>query len=276
MQEYKITPKELCHNVKKKDSKSLCRVFHTGRQSPNIEMHPKHGSTAFDGRNLPHSTPLTIPKADGSTGPGSRSECQVKKSDEETGLLTVAERFTDPPAENLHELDCILGGDYLELHDLANPNSPSSSSDNSSCLSLTSEECFDTLALLQDLEDGNNKDLPKKDSSFKLNVSASVRPNEVVMPPATLGSLISGCGSKLPVERTQSVSASKEKFIERRVPEHAAVKRLKANHINGGTSNFSNVAESSSTAKPVSEGQTEPVVVRMKKLKKKYLCFMPF
>ena len=77
------------------------------------------------------------------------------------------------------------------------------------------------------------------------------------------------------MERTQSVSASKEKFIERRVPEHA-VKRLKANHINGGTPNFSNVAESSSTAKPVSKGQTEPVVGRMKKLKKKYLCFMPF
>ncbi|CAK9167748.1 unnamed protein product [Ilex paraguariensis] len=29
------------------------------------------------------------------------ARAMVKKSDEETGLLTVAERFTDPPAENL-------------------------------------------------------------------------------------------------------------------------------------------------------------------------------
>lgn len=93
----------------------------------------------------------------------------------------MADRLEDLPIESLAELDYILRGDYMELDDLlVDPESPSSSSDNTSCLSFTSEECFDALALLKDLEQG-------KETSFKYTASASAKPREVVMHPPTLG-----------------------------------------------------------------------------------------
>ncbi|XWS14617.1 hypothetical protein CRYUN_Cryun35bG0024600 [Craigia yunnanensis] len=44
------------------------------------------------------------------------------------------------------------GGDFLELQDLDNP-AYSSSSENSSDMSISLDECFDSMAFLQDLED---------------------------------------------------------------------------------------------------------------------------
>jgi len=90
-----------------------------------------------------------------------------------------------------HWLDYFSRDDYLELSDLDKPLSPyldnpalsSSSSENSSCVSRSSGECFDSLALLQDLETENSQ----KDAGCKFSVCASHRPNEVVVLPATSG-----------------------------------------------------------------------------------------
>ncbi|KAL9993403.1 hypothetical protein Hdeb2414_s1034g00975301 [Helianthus debilis subsp. tardiflorus] len=54
--------------------------------------------------------------------------------------------------ENSSDMDCILCGDYIELNDLIDPGSRSSSSANSSCLTVTSDEYFDSMALLQELD----------------------------------------------------------------------------------------------------------------------------
>jgi hypothetical protein len=102
----------------------------------------------------------------------------------------MTEIVPDPWLENLHEMG-YPGDDFLELLDLDDPVSPyldnpassSSSSENSSCLTISSGECFDSLALLQDLEPENSQ----KDAGCKFSVSASHRPNEVVMLPATSG-----------------------------------------------------------------------------------------
>lgn len=83
-------------------------------------------------------------------------------------------------------LECVLNGDFLELDDLGDPQSPSSSSDNSSHPTFTSDEWFDSVALLRDLKD-ENIEQQGKGASFKYTVSTSVKPNEVVMCPATLG-----------------------------------------------------------------------------------------
>lgn len=83
--------------------------------------------------------------------------------------------------------DILYMGDYLELDDLADGESRSSSSDNTSCVTVSSEECFDSLALLQDIEDDFNRQEQGKDANFKFSVAASARPTEVVMRPANLG-----------------------------------------------------------------------------------------
>ncbi|CAK9178558.1 unnamed protein product [Ilex paraguariensis] len=190
MQEYEITRNRLCCNSKLEDSKSLCRVFCTGGPQ---EIHSENGSAAIDGGKHSGSMPSAISKAYCSTVQASTSTCQVKNRDDEEVLLAVAESLRDPSIFTLPELDCILRGDYLELDDLADPESHFSSSDNS----LQSEEYFNSRALLQDLENEHNQDWQRKDSSTKFSVSTPVRPNEVVMRPATLGMsrcFTSSCG----------------------------------------------------------------------------------
>lgn len=101
-------------------------------------------------------------------------------------LLAENGGHVDIPIEDIY-MDDILRGDYLELADLADGESRSSSSDNTSCVTRSSEECFDSLALLQDLEDELNRQEQGKDANFKFNVAASVRPTEVVMRPPYSG-----------------------------------------------------------------------------------------
>ena len=105
---------------------------------------------------------------------------------DETEVLAAAERLPVPEhqGENLVEMDFFFsGGDFLELRDLDNPAS-SSSSENSSAMSIASDECFDSMAFLQDLED---QILEQNDAGKKLNVCASNKSDEMVIVPATLG-----------------------------------------------------------------------------------------
>lgn len=107
---------------------------------------------------------------------------------EETEALAVTERNE---GENLfgmnsrgYDIDFFAGGNFMELKDLDNPASPSSSSDNSSAISISSDECFDSLAILQELDEPI---LEHKDSGKKLDVSAADKPDELDMVLATLG-----------------------------------------------------------------------------------------
>lgn len=84
----------------------------------------------------------------------------------------------------------IFGGDYLELDDLAEPLSHSSSSDNSRGSSMSFDEYFDPVALLQVLEnDSSNQVHQGKDSSSKCRATASIRPFEMVMQPPAPSSM---------------------------------------------------------------------------------------
>lgn len=107
--------------------------------------------------------------------------------DNETGTLTVRERLLDHFDENVAEIDYLSRGDFLELLDLENPPSRSSCSSDSSCVTMSSDEYFDTLALLQDIESEKNNDGVQKDAGCKFSVTASVKPTEVRMHPAFSG-----------------------------------------------------------------------------------------
>ena len=103
-------------------------------------------------------------------------------------LLSEADRLLEP---RTREPPYMIDGDYLELDDLADPQSSSTSADNSSCSSFTLDEYFDSHALLLELEDKNNQGLRETGTSSKFSVTASVPPSEVVMLPATLGMFMS-------------------------------------------------------------------------------------
>ncbi|KAI3513195.1 hypothetical protein L1887_20522 [Cichorium endivia] len=85
-------------------------------------------------------------------------------------------------AGNRPEMGSTLTGDYLELNDLVDdPGSRSFSSVNSSCLTMTSDEYFDHVALLQQLED-DAVDEKMNDSSVNFNLSAPVNSKLVICP----------------------------------------------------------------------------------------------
>ncbi|KAL1821934.1 hypothetical protein ACET3Z_016803 [Daucus carota] len=155
MQEYKITHKGPGDGSKSKDYGSLCRILQSKKSIP-------------EGINM-----ISLPKSNSTGGQGSKNEAQ-EIGDVEAILLTSAERH-----------NCALRGDFLELDDLADPQSPFSTSFNSSCPTLASEELFDSDMLLQELDD---KRIDRKEQ-FKYTVSSTVKPNEVVMRPAIVGKL---------------------------------------------------------------------------------------
>ncbi|GMP45077.1 hypothetical protein CsSME_00013735 [Camellia sinensis var. sinensis] len=178
-------------------------------------MKQKLGGAEIAGGNNFHPNRPVVPDTGSTTGPGRMAESEARRNrDDNTIPLAAA-------AGNIPDMDYILSGDFLELDDLGDPESRSSFSDNSSCVTLTSEECFDYLAL-GDLEDPINQDEQGKDANVKFNVAASVKPNEVVMRPATLESLVSNNGRKSPSK------ALDKKLLDKRV--------TKAGNGNEGTS----------------------------------------
>ena len=100
--------------------------------------------------------------------------------------IIIRERVTDNRADIVPEVNYISGDDFLELLDLENPASPSSSSD-SSCVTMSSDECFDALELLQDLKSEKSNDPVQNTAGFKLRVHVSSRPNKMVAYPASTG-----------------------------------------------------------------------------------------
>ncbi|KAI8014684.1 NAC domain-containing protein 78 [Camellia lanceoleosa] len=220
MQEYSITQKQLHSNSNPKESGLLCRVFSSGA-SPNREMKQKLGGAEIAGGNNFHPNRPVVPDTGSTTGPIRMTESEARRNRDDNTIPLAAAGTSNILVENIPDMDYILSGDFLELDDLGDPESRSSFSDNSSCLTLTSEECFDYLAL-GDLEDPINQDEQGKDADVKFNVAASVKPNEVVMRPATLESLVSNNGRKSPTK------ALDKKLLDKRV--------TKGGNVNEGTS----------------------------------------
>ncbi|KAI7751476.1 hypothetical protein M8C21_019911, partial [Ambrosia artemisiifolia] len=143
MQEYRIT--ERCDN-NTKDHRALCRVFLAEEYKP--------------------PSTYCIPDID------------VKISSN-SGQATTLNLYSIRH-ENSSDMDCILSGDYIELNDLTDPGSCSSSSANSSCLTMTSDEYFDSMALLHEL-DKDIIDQEMRDSSVEYNLSAPAKSKEVCL-----------------------------------------------------------------------------------------------
>ncbi|KAI3684808.1 hypothetical protein L6452_34034 [Arctium lappa] len=239
MQEYRITEK-FKDNLK--DHRALCRVFLADENRP------------FSGHNIDVKTSINLdPKTNSHVNTIehiSTLELLEKTKENNTGMSS---RRSQDFLENSSEMDCILRGDYFELNDLIDPGYHSSSSANSSCLTMTSEECFDSIALLQELED-DIKDQEMKDSSLKFNLSTPVKSKEVVICPPTSVSVGNGKECKAFDQKTSKV----DERIE-------------------STSNGVNATASSSDCEGTSkEGKKEDVGKTKKRKMMKYLCFLAF
>ncbi|MBA0775224.1 hypothetical protein Gotri_010384 [Gossypium trilobum] len=241
MEMFNVTVKRMCDEKEKQETSSLCRVSLV----PSHEM-VENGT----GNHL-------IPHLDLDAHSSSRNP-----QHEETEALAVAERNE---GENLFGTDSggydivfFAGGNFLELKDLDNPASPSSSSDNSSAISISSGECFDSLAILQELDE---QILEQKDSGKKLDVLAGDKPNELDMVPATLaGCLVSVEGSNSSGEGDETFKTGVSGD-----PNNQVAKRAKVEE-----------GPSSSRKPSESHGGRRKGGSLGGMLRKKYLCFMPF
>ncbi|KAK3043161.1 hypothetical protein RJ639_000050 [Escallonia herrerae] len=71
IQEYGITYKGVGNNSKPKDSKSLCRIFHSDQQGSDHELPSQYGEADTARKNQADSILASVPKADSSAGRGS-------------------------------------------------------------------------------------------------------------------------------------------------------------------------------------------------------------
>ncbi|XP_044511562.1 NAC domain-containing protein 76-like isoform X3 [Mangifera indica] len=271
MQEYRITQKKWCKSKKAEDVSSLCRVFLIDRSGPTHEKKQKMAAvSAADINGGTHIDPAELSSArvnhDRDQGSTSKHQVlQVNNDNDETKEM--------PAMENHLSRD-----DYLELLDLVDPLSPSSSSENSSCLTMSSDEYFDSWALLQELETKNNNGIAAKNAGYKYSFPTSQKSNEVVMLPESLVSLerskstgkeIFKCGSSTPYSAT--ANRNLEQLGEKQV-----IRVEKADYKDEGPSNPQYPAISSDRNLAIPKGGRKPTNGRIKKLKKNYFRFMPF
>ncbi|XP_072977587.1 uncharacterized protein [Typha angustifolia] len=97
------------------------------------------------------------------------------------------ERTTENSAEEMHALYDFSREDFLEMNDLLSLDSSSTSSDNSSNMSINSDEYFDADALLRDLQNENNLSMEVEHADCRFSISASVQSNRVIVSPPEPG-----------------------------------------------------------------------------------------
>ncbi|KAK6938786.1 NAC domain [Dillenia turbinata] len=273
MQEYSITPKDQCENIKLKDPRVLCRVFQSNGE---ILHHEKASSpTGIDVSVEINSNSMPVVGANSCSRAGlsSASESKVKENaDIENGLLAMVDKFTNHPLEILPE-DFISSGNYLELRDLDDPGSPSSSSENSSCLSMSSDEYFDSLALLKDLEPKSSQNMRP---NCKASVTETVHPDEVIMHTNSSGDII---GNKTVLQTGGTVKTYFSQPGSTMEGSSKIKKQASRAHepgpCNEGSSSGSHKAEASGH-KRSPDRRMKAAFGQMSRIKRKYFCFMPF
>ncbi|TXG52275.1 hypothetical protein EZV62_021444 [Acer yangbiense] len=283
MQEFRITRKRVGESSKSEDSSSLCRVLLSAEQTPNSEN--QQSMSTVD------------------TSQDSSSKPQVKDDDD------VSERPANNHVPYLPDSDYISRGDFLELLDLLDePASPSSSSETSSCVTMSSDDCFDADAWLKELESNNNQDQVQDNAGYRYTAPASHRPTEMVVFPVITETLVSietfvflsicllnekedilifslstATGSLISVENRNSpireIHETDSSGIARGLVDQANSGQ-EANYRDAAgpstSSHSRNVASSSNSNSAAVQNGEEKTVGRVDKLKKYILCFKQF
>lgn len=276
MQEYWITRKGRAENIMEKEASSLCRVFLGGEGLDHGKQQRRPAFCIASETCIPSSDSI-LQNGDNENSNGSTRDHEVDK-DDEIGQLTVTGSPLNHGVEISPEIDYFSRGDYLELLDFTTPASHSSSSDNSSRMSMSSDEYFDSLALLRDLESDSSKDLEKKDANCKLNVTTPQRRDDLVILPVSPGPLLSieeNMPTKEEARRMDPIIPCPDNGYGKGSPHKGGNQGL--GYRNEGPSSICHdVGTSSDSQTAPQDGKRKASNSRMKKLKKKYLCFVPF
>ncbi|XP_022144281.1 NAC domain-containing protein 26-like isoform X2 [Momordica charantia] len=283
MEKYWMSGTDLCENSKQKETSSLCKVFLVYEQVQNhekIQISDSDITSKSEAINPNHQ--LVVPDASNNmTNNGSTSKSKIS-GDDKMVELPVAGKPLDYHSE---EMDYLSRGDFLELIDLDDPASPSSSSDSSSCLTMSSDEMFDAMALLQDLECDINPETIQRDAAcIGSSVPSKLKKEVVHRRPSE--SFVIVKRSESPAEenpKTNSTVVVSSPPIEGlKEPD---MKQLRSQSEKAGYGLEGASSSSSSLSKTVSNGQetamdggkkTSVGRVKKKKTSKKYLCFFPF
>nr|UBT01643.1 NAC transcription factor 39 [Litchi chinensis] len=274
MQEFRITHKRDCKSRKSEDSSSLCRVFLNAEQNSNSEKQQNMTSAYTTTEATVQSALLELVKDIDDARQDSASKSLVKDDKKATELAISVRPEIDHMAYQA-DIDIFARGDYLELDDLNEPISRSSVSD-SSCMTLSSDEYFDSDALLKDLESQNNKDKVQCDAGHKYIVSAYQRPNDVVVFPASFASVERHNSPTQEIHKTDSSMPGSA--IGKGLVDHKALKQANAgqnaDHGDEGTQikPHAHVASSSNSHSAV-RNREKKKGGSVKKLKL-YLCFL--
>ncbi|KAJ6808343.1 protein ATAF2-like [Iris pallida] len=166
-------------------------------------------------------------------------------------------------------------GDFLELKDLYDPESSSTSSDNSSLVSMNSDDCFDAEAMLRDIENGSGQDMDQDRVDHRFNISTPLRSNQVVIRPPTSGSAFNNIILVDSDNRTADSIVAQNTTL----PLSTMDPQSDADLSISGSSQGSQVNDTRSGS---SEGGSSPRlsgsknVRKIAKLGKKYCCLAPF
>ncbi|KAK9066691.1 hypothetical protein SSX86_014014 [Deinandra increscens subsp. villosa] len=207
-----------------------------------------------------------VDECSGGDGHLSKGELLINNIDDVAGPSDVAEPsvVANQSPDQLLD-DNVSDGDYLELDDLATPLSRTTSSADSSCMtmSMTSEELFDSDALLRELGD-DIVDQEIQDSRIKLNLSAPAKLKQVVIQPTTLGSLDKVKESKPCSGQTSETNTTPED-------------KIATNEVDTPSPPSSPPSSSSNSSEGSSKEEKKNPANQSKKRKMmKYLCFLAF
>ncbi|KAL1564449.1 NAC domain-containing protein 41-like isoform X2 [Salvia divinorum] len=212
MQEYKITPNELSDKCSPKASRLLCRVFLCG-DDMMISQNCKH---IIESKNL---NPVKSIKPDTNVTSDQDTEHEPR-ANRESDVGTLDVKPSSPPGD-FSKLECFSKGDFLELNDLVDPESHSSSSQNSSCPSKLSEEYFGSSDnfgssdFLRDLEEEMEKSYRQEQFSSSCHkFSTQIVQNDVVLQPALAGSSVRGDVAETPSTSTGTDATVKDKRMQ--------------------------------------------------------------
>ncbi|XP_010943150.1 uncharacterized protein [Elaeis guineensis] len=281
MHEYQAEQKTINGINKEQDYSSLCRVFLQIDERPNHEE--QHNSAIADGAECDYVEYALLnileQEENNLSSRDAENRSQTIGGDEQGQSVLSGTSVTDPITDDRFEekyATCDFSkGDYLELNDLCSSETSSSSSDNSSLMSVNSDEFFDADALLRDLENDHNVRVEEEHGECRYNVSASVKSNRVVIMPPTPGSVCSNSRSNLVVEGGTSANPIPEEARASEPSPSADELSHSGRASDSGKSPDSHSDQSSSDSSHgsrTSKGQGSKSAGRIAKLGKKYYC----
>ncbi|XP_038977170.1 NAC domain-containing protein JA2-like [Phoenix dactylifera] len=279
MHEYQAEQKTINGINKEQDYRSLCRVFLQIDERPNHEeQHNSVIADGVDGHYLECALLNILEQEENNlSSSDAANRSQMVAGDVQGQSVLSGTSVTVPVTDNCFEemyATCDFSKeDYLELNDLYSPETSSSCSDNSSLMSVNSDEYFDADALLMDLKNEHNPRVEEGHVDCRYNVSASIKANRVVIMPPT--PVCSNSSSNPVVEGGTSANPMPEEARASDPSSSADELSRNGKAANSGKSPDCLSDQSSSDGSHgsrTSKGQGSKSAGRIKKLGKKYYC----